>query len=325
MNWVKRIRFLLGTFWYRLFDDQDFILGVEFLLSVFYKVSGYRLDNWVAGRFPMLPTVYPSGMPFVILLDTSTLHREWYTWEQFVNGEVTVQQGDYIGKPTDEEYISTDSAGRGWVMDIVEPVQEPDHMVDHLYSWGVALSNRSDFRFSAGSILFFEDPTTMNIPTIKVTTASGDLKVYMKLIGIQVPKTNEYDAVSGFMSQELNDCASVVWDIHQNGATYYNAKKLLACATDSVVCDEDGAISDLWTEQGWNFVRINDTIYKSKKACNLKSASAKPNKDKVATISKDKIREIAEIKMPDLNAASIEAAMSMIAGTARSMGIVVED
>ena len=62
-----------------------------------------------------------------------------------------------------------------------------------------------------------------------------------------------------------------------------------------------------------------------KKACNLQHASAKPNKDKVATISKDKIREIAELKMPALNAASIEAAMSMIAGTARSMGIVVED
>ena len=48
-------------------------------------------------------------------------------------------------------------------------------------------------------------------------------------------------------------------------------------------------------------------------------------KAKVATISKDKVREIAELKMPDLNAASIESAMSMIAGTARSMGIVVED
>ena len=50
-----------------------------------------------------------------------------------------------------------------------------------------------------------------------------------------------------------------------------------------------------------------------------------PNKNKVATISKDKIKEIAETKMPDLNAGSLEAAMSMIAGTARSMGIVVED
>ena len=62
-----------------------------------------------------------------------------------------------------------------------------------------------------------------------------------------------------------------------------------------------------------------------KKACNIQSGSGEPNKKKVATISKDKIKEIAELKMPDLNAASVEAAMSMIAGTARSMGIVGED
>jgi large subunit ribosomal protein L11 len=62
-----------------------------------------------------------------------------------------------------------------------------------------------------------------------------------------------------------------------------------------------------------------------KKACNLQKASGVPNKTKVATISKDKVREIAEMKMPDLNAASIETAMSMIAGTARSMGVVVEE
>ena len=62
-----------------------------------------------------------------------------------------------------------------------------------------------------------------------------------------------------------------------------------------------------------------------KKACGIESGSGVPNKTKVATISKDMVREIAELKMPDLNAASIESAMSMIAGTARSMGIVVED
>ena len=62
-----------------------------------------------------------------------------------------------------------------------------------------------------------------------------------------------------------------------------------------------------------------------KKACGIESASAVPNKTKVATISKDDVRKIAETKMPDLNAASIEAAMSMIAGTARSMGITVEE
>ena len=62
-----------------------------------------------------------------------------------------------------------------------------------------------------------------------------------------------------------------------------------------------------------------------KKACGLQSASAVPNKTKVATLTKEQLREIATIKMPDLNAANIDTAMSMIAGTARSMGIVVED
>ena len=62
-----------------------------------------------------------------------------------------------------------------------------------------------------------------------------------------------------------------------------------------------------------------------KKACKIQSGSGTPNKTKVAKISKAEIQKIAELKMPDLNAASLEAAMSMIAGTARSMGITVED
>jgi large subunit ribosomal protein L11 len=62
-----------------------------------------------------------------------------------------------------------------------------------------------------------------------------------------------------------------------------------------------------------------------KKACGIDKASGVPNKNKVATISKADVQKIAETKMPDLNAANLEAAMSMIAGTARSMGIVVED
>lgn len=62
-----------------------------------------------------------------------------------------------------------------------------------------------------------------------------------------------------------------------------------------------------------------------KKACGIETASATPNKTKVATITKEQIKQIAETKMPDLNAGSIEAAMSMIAGTARSMGVTVEE
>ena len=62
-----------------------------------------------------------------------------------------------------------------------------------------------------------------------------------------------------------------------------------------------------------------------KKALNIDTASAKPNKDKVGKLTQEQLRQIATTKMPDLNAASIEAAMSMVAGTARSMGVTVEE
>jgi large subunit ribosomal protein L11 len=62
-----------------------------------------------------------------------------------------------------------------------------------------------------------------------------------------------------------------------------------------------------------------------KKAVGIESGSGVPNKTKVAKVTKDQLRQIAETKMPDLNAASVETAMSMIAGTARSMGITIEE
>lgn len=61
-----------------------------------------------------------------------------------------------------------------------------------------------------------------------------------------------------------------------------------------------------------------------KKACKVEKGSGEPNKTKISTISIDEVRKIAELKMPDLNAASVEAAMSMVSGTAKSMGIVVK-
>ena len=85
-------------------------------------------------------------------------------------------------------------------------------------------------------------------------------------------------------------------------------------------------IITVYADRSFTFItKTPPAAVQLKKACNLQKASGVPNREKVATISKDKIREIAENKMPDLNANDIDAAMSMIAGTARSMGIVVED
>ena len=82
----------------------------------------------------------------------------------------------------------------------------------------------------------------------------------------------------------------------------------------------------VYTDRSFSFIlKTPPAAVLLKKAAGLAKASGTPNKEKVGKITKDQIREIAETKMPDLNAASIEAAMSMVEGTARSMGITVTD
>ena len=82
----------------------------------------------------------------------------------------------------------------------------------------------------------------------------------------------------------------------------------------------------VYTDRSFTFVtKTPPAAVLLKKAAGIQSGSGEPNKTKVAKVTKAQIKEIAETKMPDLNAASLEAAMSMIAGTARSMGVVVAD
>ena len=94
--------------------------------------------------------------------------------------------------------------------------------------------------------------------------------------------------------------------------------------------DQDGMIIPVvitvYADRSFSFItQTPPAAVLLKKACKIQSGSGVPNKTKVATISKAELQKIAELKMPDLNAANVDSAMSMIAGTARSMGIVVED
>jgi large subunit ribosomal protein L11 len=82
----------------------------------------------------------------------------------------------------------------------------------------------------------------------------------------------------------------------------------------------------VYADRSYSFItKTQPAAVLLKKAANIESGSGVPNKTKVATVSREAVRQIAEQKMADLNAASVEAAASMIAGTARSMGIVVAD
>ena len=85
-------------------------------------------------------------------------------------------------------------------------------------------------------------------------------------------------------------------------------------------------VISVYKDKSFDFItKVPPVAVLIKKTLGIQKGSGKPNKDKVAKLTKEQVRAIAEQKMPDLNAASIEAAMSMVAGTARSMGVVVVD
>lgn len=112
----------------------------------------------------------------------------------------------------------------------------------------------------------------------------------------------------------------------QYGVAIANFTKDFNEKTKAMIGDIVGVIITVYGDRSYSFVvKTPPAAFLIKKACGLQSASATPNKVKVAQLSKEQLKAIAEKKMADLNAASLEAAMSMIAGTARSMGITVEE
>ena len=113
----------------------------------------------------------------------------------------------------------------------------------------------------------------------------------------------------------------------QQGVNIMEFCKAFNAKTDSI---EKGlpipVVITVYADRSFTFVtKTPPAAVLLKKACKITSGSATPNKTKVATISKADLQKIAETKMPDLNAANIDSAMSMIAGTARSMGVEVVD
>ncbi len=112
----------------------------------------------------------------------------------------------------------------------------------------------------------------------------------------------------------------------QYGVAIANFTKDFNEKTKTMIGDTVGVIITVYADRSFSFiVKTPPAAFLIKKACGLQSASGKPNKEKVAQLSKEQLKAIAEKKMPDLNAASLETAMSMIAGTARSMGVTVEE
>ena len=144
--------------------------------------------------------------------------------------------------------------------------------MDHIYDYTKILVRGSDYDYVDGKVLFYVDPRGLNLPVIKETDSEGNLHIYYRLFGYSLQDTKVCDPVTGFESQWLNGCSDIAWDIHTNGATYYNTKRLLGKATDSVICEADGVIESAWKEQDYYCVSVQGKPYMSKKPLALLDA-----------------------------------------------------
>ena len=266
MNWMTTFRRLLGRFWHDIFENGEFLLGIEYLHSLYSKLVENQYLNWRNGMIAGDLTVEQDQQPFPVYLECDTT-REWYPLDQIFE------------KGSASDFASNTSDGTtGWLTDSLYPIPDPAYMLDHVYGYKTMLVAGLDYEVQDGRFLFHVDPAVLwpepaegekdTRPIVKMLGADGLPKAYYKLFGYARKTTKVCDPVTGFESSWLNDCSDIVWDIHQNGVTYYNMKLLLGKVTDSVICEEDGTLETCEQEQDHYCVKVNGRLYCSTQPCN---------------------------------------------------------
>ena len=262
MNWLLTIKQFLGRFWTDFFTAEDFLPGVEFLLSKFSLLTENIYRNWRKGLIATDTTYEQDDAPYPIWIDTNDIQREWYGWDK-------LWQDDSAEEFLNGTYDSQDDEdAMGWIATAKYPIKAPYMMVTHLYGETLNLIQGLDYDFQDGVFLFYLDPFTLNIPTAAVTDADGKLHILYKLYGFAPKDAKVCDPVTGFESQWLNPYSDIAWDIHTNGATFYNVKQLLGKASDSIICENEERITRVWQEQGRNCVMVGTRVYTSKQDLN---------------------------------------------------------
>ena len=245
MNWIARLKEILGRFWTVMFGDHDFLLGVENALGMLCLRQNWALTNWLRGLIQANRGVDQDELPFVVYIPVDSVHRTYADFSDITSGDKA------LGDASD---IVT------WTASVRHRIRKPDMLCNHVNNPDVTLVGGIDYVYESGRFVFLEDPATLNLPMMK-TTEDGVLRVYYRLFGWCKRRHVTNDAVSGFMHPSLSQYSDTVWDIHTNGATNYNVKKLLADVTGSVVCVESGAVDHLWEEQGMQCMLAGGHVY----------------------------------------------------------------
>lgn len=245
MNWIAKIRQLLGRFWSVVFSSQDFLSGMESTMALSCQVQQAGHDEWVDGSVYNSDDRYPDNLPFAVYIPVASVGRPSVSYADMINGVAAIG--------------STEAGGYAAVS--LYPIPHPAYMADHVSGYTVTLLDKFDYTCDGQQFLLHVDLASLDLPVVALTDADGNVQPYYKLFGWSALPAPVHDAVVAFHGGALNNVSEAVWDMHQRGATNYNVKKLLAGITGSVVCDKDGVIDEIWTEQDLRCMYIAGKVY----------------------------------------------------------------
>ena len=152
MNWLIAIKRLLGRFWGDIFKDVDFLLGVEYLMSLYSQLTENQYLNWRNGLIAADLAVEQSGLPFVVLNETTAIIKEWYPWQTlWDNGSASTFYGHEYDSQADEDAM-------GWIVPSKTTIDAPDYLMDHVYKYSKILIKGSDYDYKDGKFLFYINP-----------------------------------------------------------------------------------------------------------------------------------------------------------------------
>ena len=260
MNWLKNTRKLLGRFWHFAFKGHDFIHGVESTHTLFGNARQAGQDKWAASLVARAESRHQDNVPYPVYLISRHSIKD-------SNGAVSVVSG--ITKPAStlesllngEAAVGSVQSAGGWTLKLFQPVPEPVQLADHVIDFTKTLFNGPDYDWFGDYILFHVDPAKLGLDEIQLIDSEGSLCSCYRLFGWSQPSTCMADMVAAFESPELASPGGKAWNIHQNGATHFSAKQLLAAASSSVVSEIDGVVSRVWREQGGICLLVNKTPY----------------------------------------------------------------
>lgn len=268
MNWISKIQRILGRFWSVVFSEHDFTLGVKNLHAMFANRQQQIYDSWKAGNIMAGHERYAVNLPYMIYLEKATSYTDehGYTYMRSSVAAPAVSLDDILDNTPEEIHEgapSLDSRDQhgGYVVKSRFSIPVPHHITDHVVDYTHTAFADVDYEWRDGAFLFHFDPSMMKFQETCVADDNGVLHVYWKAWGWCSPEAAIKDAVAAFDSRELNDYAETVWDIHTNGANYFNSRSLLGQVTDSVICKRDGAVDAKWTEQQEQCILIGDMVY----------------------------------------------------------------